>query len=133
MMRFDIQLRLQDMMRAESVAATAQLEGVVIVDPRLVEELQEQRGQALFGFARRLGLTDDQAADAVQETLLRLWRDRTAGVPSRMVRHGRSAPSTASPWMSIGYGGGWPGFASGCSATVSTGPAGPSPLIVTTA
>ncbi len=75
MMRFDVQLRLQDMMRAESVAATAQLEGVVIVDPRLVEELQEQRGQALFGFARRLGLSDEQAADAVQETLLRLWRE----------------------------------------------------------
>jgi len=80
MMRFDIQLRLQDM-RAESVAATAQLEGVVIVDPRLVEELQEQRGQALFGFARRLGLTDEQAADAVQETLLRLWRESHRGRP----------------------------------------------------
>lgn len=81
MMRFDVQLRLQDMMRAESVAATAQLEGVVIVDPRLVEELQEQRGQALFGFARRLGLTDEQAADAVQETLLRLWRELHRGRP----------------------------------------------------
>ncbi len=80
-MRFDVQLRLQDMMRAESVAATAQLEGVVIVDPRLVEELQEQRGQALFGFARRLGLTDEQAADAVQETLLRLWRELHRGRP----------------------------------------------------
>ena len=81
MMRFDVQLRLQDMMRAESVAATAQLERVVIVDPRLVEELQEQRGQALFGFARRLGLTDEQAADAVQETLLRLWRELHRGRP----------------------------------------------------
>ncbi|MBA3799463.1 MAG: sigma-70 family RNA polymerase sigma factor [Geodermatophilaceae bacterium] len=81
MMRFDVQLRLQDMMRAESVAATAQLEGVVIVDPRLVEELQEQSGQALFGFARRLGLTDEQAADAVQETLLRLWRELHRGRP----------------------------------------------------
>lgn len=75
MMRFDVQLRLLDMMRSRSVAAMAQVEGVVIVDPRLVEEVQEQRGQALFGFARRLGLTDEQAADAVQETLLRLWRE----------------------------------------------------------
>ncbi len=68
-------------MRAESIAAMAQVEGVVIVDPRLIEELQEQRGQALFGFARRLGLTDEQAADAVQETLLRLWRESHRGRP----------------------------------------------------
>ncbi len=68
-------------MRAESIAAMAQVEGVVIVDPRVIEELQEQRGQALFGFARRLGLTDEQAADAVQETLLRLWRELHRGRP----------------------------------------------------
>ena len=81
MMRFDVQLRLRDMMRSDPVAPMAQLEGVVIVDPRLVEELQEQRGQALFGFARRLGLTDEQAADAVEETLLRLWRELHRGRP----------------------------------------------------
>ncbi len=81
MMRFGAPLRLQDMMRAEMVAAVAQLEGVVIVDPRLIEELQEQRGQALFGFARRLGLTDEQASDAVQESLLRLWRELHNGRP----------------------------------------------------
>lgn len=80
-MRFGVPLRLQDMMRAETVAAVAQLEGVVIVDPRLIEELHEQRGQALFGFARRLGLSDEQASDAVQESLLRLWRELHSGRP----------------------------------------------------
>ncbi len=87
-MRLAVPLRLNDMMRAESVAAVAQLEGVVIVDPRLIEELQDQRGQALFGFARRLGLTDEQAADAVQETLLRLWREL----------HGRRPVEDRSAW-----------------------------------
>lgn len=87
-MRFIALPRLLDMMRAEPIAARAQLEGVVIVDPRLVEELQEQRGQALFGFARRLGLTDEQAADAVQETLLRLWREL----------HGRRLVEDRSAW-----------------------------------
>jgi RNA polymerase sigma factor (sigma-70 family) len=80
-MRFGVPLRLNDMMRWESVAVVAQGEVVVIVDPRLVEELHEQRGQALFGFARRLGLTDEQAADSVQETLLRLWRELHRGRP----------------------------------------------------
>lgn len=39
---------------------------------RLIE-LEQQEGQALFGFALRLGLTSTEAQDAVQETLLRLW------------------------------------------------------------
>src|SRR5688572_24258896 len=63
------------MMRTEAIVAPVEFEAVVIADPRLIEEIHAQRGQALFGFARSLGLTDDQAADAVQETLLRLWRE----------------------------------------------------------
>jgi RNA polymerase sigma factor (sigma-70 family) len=39
----------------------------------IVSELHEQRGPELYGFARRLGLAPDAAADAVQESLLRLW------------------------------------------------------------
>lgn len=39
-----------------------------------VLDLESAHGQSLFGFARRLGLTDEQAADAVQETLMRYWR-----------------------------------------------------------
>jgi RNA polymerase sigma factor (sigma-70 family) len=42
-------------------------------DRSVVNELHDLHGQALFGFARRQGLTDAQADDAVQETLLRLW------------------------------------------------------------
>ena len=43
------------------------------VDQSVVDDLSELHGQALFGFVRRQGLTDAQADDAVQETLLRLW------------------------------------------------------------
>ena len=39
-----------------------------------VVDVQSRRGPELFGLARRLGLSEDEADDAVQETLLRLWR-----------------------------------------------------------
>jgi RNA polymerase sigma factor (sigma-70 family) len=42
-------------------------------DPFAILELEAKRGQALYGFARRLGLSDEDAADAVQEALLRVW------------------------------------------------------------
>jgi RNA polymerase sigma factor (sigma-70 family) len=47
----------------------------------IVIDLERRHGQALFGFVRRLGLTDPQAADAVQDTLLRLWAELRAGRP----------------------------------------------------
>ncbi len=50
------------------------LEGVIL-------DLERNHGQALFGFVRRLGLSDAQAADAVQEVLLRLWSELQAGRP----------------------------------------------------
>jgi RNA polymerase sigma factor (sigma-70 family) len=40
----------------------------------IVEDVHAGNGQTLFGFARRLGLRDDEAEDVVQEALLRLWR-----------------------------------------------------------
>jgi RNA polymerase sigma-70 factor (ECF subfamily) len=46
---------------------------------QVVEQLDEHDGQALFGFARRLGLSDEQADDAVQELLLRLWTELHRG------------------------------------------------------
>ena len=45
----------------------------------IVLDLERQHGQALFGFVRRLGLSDAQAADSVQEVLLRLWSELKAG------------------------------------------------------
>jgi DNA-directed RNA polymerase specialized sigma24 family protein len=69
------------MMLTEPIAVPVQAEAVTIADPSVIEELQADRGQALFGFARRLGLTDEQASDAVQETLLRLWRELRRGRP----------------------------------------------------
>ena len=38
----------------------------------VVADLQHGEGQGLFGFVRRLGLTDEQADDAVQEVFTRL-------------------------------------------------------------
>ncbi len=46
-----------------------------------VTEHYERRGRELWGLARRLGASDEQAADVVQETHLRLWRELTAGKP----------------------------------------------------
>ena len=45
-----------------------------------VLDLQARRGQELFGFARRLGLDDDEATDAVQEAIVRLWQQLDRGV-----------------------------------------------------
>jgi RNA polymerase sigma factor (sigma-70 family) len=38
-----------------------------------VVHLQEERGGEMWGLARHLGLSPDEADDAVQETLMRLW------------------------------------------------------------
>jgi len=46
---------------------------------RIATEVDERYGQALFGFARRVGLTDDEAEDAVQESLTRLLGVLKAG------------------------------------------------------
>ena len=46
---------------------------------RTVQLLYQRRSQEMFGFARRLGLGDEEASDAVQETMLRLWRELDSG------------------------------------------------------
>jgi RNA polymerase sigma factor (sigma-70 family) len=56
-----------------SAAIAAQRDQEVVVD------VQARSGQALFGYARRLGLSDEQATDAVQEGLVRLWRELRRG------------------------------------------------------
>jgi RNA polymerase sigma factor (sigma-70 family) len=48
-------------------------------DAAMVTELHDAHGGALFDFARHLGLSDDAAADAVQEAVLRLWRELLRG------------------------------------------------------
>jgi RNA polymerase sigma-70 factor (ECF subfamily) len=55
-------------MTAESQrSASAELDRAVVAD------LHDRRGGELFGFARHLGLGDEEAHDAAQEALLRLW------------------------------------------------------------
>ena len=46
---------------------------------RTVQSLYQRRSQEMFGFVRRLGLADEDASDAVQETMLRLWRELDSG------------------------------------------------------
>ena len=48
-----------------------------------VERVHQQRGRDLFGLCRRLGLNDDEANDAVQETFLRMWHESLRGVVIR--------------------------------------------------
>jgi RNA polymerase sigma factor (sigma-70 family) len=45
-----------------------------------IEGVHERRGRELFGLCRRLGLDDDEANDAVQETFLRMWQESSRGV-----------------------------------------------------
>lgn len=59
--------------------AAAARTGASNVDRLVVVDLQERRGRELFGFARHLGLTDEEAHDASQEALLRLWSAMDAG------------------------------------------------------
>lgn len=47
---------------------------------RIVEAVHARSGQQLYGFARRLGLRDEEAEEVVQDALLRLWRTLSRGV-----------------------------------------------------
>jgi RNA polymerase sigma factor (sigma-70 family) len=47
---------------------------------RTVVRLDNTHGRALHGFVVRMGLSPDEADDAVQEVLLRLWSELRAGV-----------------------------------------------------
>ena len=45
-----------------------------------VADVHDRRGRELFGLCRRLGLDEDEANDAVQETFLRMWHESSRGV-----------------------------------------------------
>ena len=70
-----------------AVATLARVTGFEVIEltstangaNRIVVDVEQRHGQALFGFVRRQGLTDDQSRDAVQETLLRLWHELRRG------------------------------------------------------
>jgi RNA polymerase sigma-70 factor (ECF subfamily) len=64
------------------LAPDTELAHAVEGDPereRRVLSLHQRRGQDLYGFALGLGLSEQEAADAVQEAMLRLWRELAAG------------------------------------------------------
>jgi RNA polymerase sigma factor (sigma-70 family) len=60
-------------------AEVALLAGAEPERERRVLSLHSRRGQELYGFALGLGLSDEDAADAVQDTMLRLWRELASG------------------------------------------------------
>lgn len=66
-------------MDLSQVSAAAPVTGDEALVRAQVERLYERRGRELWGLARRLGASDEQAADAVQEAHLRLWRELGRG------------------------------------------------------
>jgi RNA polymerase sigma factor (sigma-70 family) len=50
-----------------------------VLDAGVVSDLHAAEGERLYNFARHLGLADEDAADVVQESLLRLWRELRRG------------------------------------------------------
>jgi len=68
-----------DRSMTEPVAPTRDRDTMTPIDPDSVVRLEAQHGQAMFGFVRRLGLSDAQAQDCVQEGLLRLWSELQRG------------------------------------------------------
>lgn len=65
--------------RAFSIGETVALGDSQAGNERALQLLYQRRSQEMFGFARRLGLADEDASDAVQETMLRLWRELDSG------------------------------------------------------
>jgi RNA polymerase sigma factor (sigma-70 family) len=59
--------------REVSATRSVQLQASAVAD------VHDRRGRELFGLCRRLGLDEDQANDAVQETFLRMWTASSRG------------------------------------------------------
>jgi len=71
--------RLFDVTSFEPVLASHPEASDISADASMVTDLHDAHGAALYDFARHLGLSDDQAADALQEAILRLWRELRRG------------------------------------------------------
>lgn len=63
----------------QPIPADATHASPLAADAAMVTELHDAHGPALYDFARHLGLSDEQAADALQEAILRLWRELSRG------------------------------------------------------
>ena len=69
--------RLSVMSLAPADVATGRLDAGALA--AAVTDRYERRGRELWGLARRLGASDEEAHDAVQEAHLRLWRELGRG------------------------------------------------------
>jgi RNA polymerase sigma-70 factor (ECF subfamily) len=63
----------------QPIAASSGHASPIVDDATMVTELHAAHGAALYDFARHVGLSDEQAADALQEAILRLWRELRRG------------------------------------------------------
>ncbi len=63
---------------AKDAVATGAVESAAHITRRVTDQY-ERRGRELWGMARRLGASDEGAADVLQETHLRLWRELQSG------------------------------------------------------
>jgi RNA polymerase sigma factor (sigma-70 family) len=75
----DTSTRMSGAMDGSVVRVTPADEASPRADAELMTTLEMQHGQALLGFARRLGVTDQQAQDCVQEAMFRLWAELQRG------------------------------------------------------
>lgn len=72
-------LHLCSVTSLQPIAANGTQTTHLVDESAMVTELHEAHGAALYDFARHLGLSDEQAADALQESILRLWRELRRG------------------------------------------------------
>ena len=62
-----------------SAATSTFRASVTAVDAELITQLHAAHGSAIFDFARHLGLNDEEAADVLQEAMLRFSRELVRG------------------------------------------------------
>jgi RNA polymerase sigma factor (sigma-70 family) len=72
-------LDLTALLHASPIATEARVTRSHPLESSAVGDVHDRRGRELFGLCRRLGLDDDEANDAVQETFLRMWAESVRG------------------------------------------------------